>query len=242
MNPKTKKTVVIISIVAISALAIAGVAILVTNARKKRNASEIEDLLTIAKNEGKMSQSNYEKYRRLIYMQNYSLPAMLQNAFNKIRPMLQSAGNGIRSGYAVSSMQYFQQIRDAIANEPQQVKSQYAKVEALLKEAFKLDATSSNYQEKINSSTSKSRSWWQSLLYLHPIGIVYNTATGYTESKWNELKLAYQKATDGLVQENINFNQKLLSEPFDTLKLFNDSYKALSGGKDYFEIQKTPMA
>ncbi len=244
MEQKTKKVLgsKFIAPIVIAGVIIVGTAVyfIVKAARKKKLEGEVLTLLNIAKAEGQMSEPDYQKFRKLMYVQDYRLPSNLFNAFEKIKPLLISAGNSIRSGYAQSSQQYFSEIRGKIDREPAAVKNMYNTVESLLSEAFKLGATSATIQDKINSSKRKSASFWQSLLYLHPIGTVYNVRSGYTESQWEDAKRFFDEQTISLLPENVAFNTKLLSQDFNTLKLFNDAYSALSGGKDYFALQKTP--
>lgn len=239
-NKRKKRTVVLIASAALLILLGTTTYIIVQKARKKKLEGEIDTLLTIARNEGKMTENDYQKYRKLMYMQDFNLPSNYQAAFNKIKPLLQSAGNSIRNGYAVSSQQYFADIRSRMQGEPTTVKNMYNIVEGLLAEAFKLNAPNASIQEKINSSKEKSQSLWQSILYIHPIGAVYNIASGYSKAQWEDARRFFDEQTVALLPENLSFNKKLLSQDFSTLKLFSDAYSALSGGKDYFAVQKTP--
>lgn len=239
MDPKYKKLLIGLGIAVIVIGAGTGIALYAANARKRKNASEVEDLLTIARNEGKMSEGEYQRYRALIYLDNYKLPSNYAAAYKKVEPYLNQAGNAFKQGFAVSGMQYLQQARQAANTLAPDMLQEYNKVESLLTEAFKLNATDLNIQQKVNNAKVKSENWWQVMLYLHPIGIVYNTASGYTENKYNELKNKYDRWTTNLLPENIDFNKRLITQNSTaTLKLFSMAFAALSAGNDYFATQK----
>lgn len=240
MTPKTKKIVTIVSISAAIVLLGTGTFLIIRNMRRKQQEDEITLLLDIARKEGNIKEGDYQKFRRLMYIDQYQLPANIRQVWDRIRPMLQSAGNGLRSGYAVSSMQYFTDIRNIISTQSPSVKAAYNTVESLLAEAFKLNSATESTQQRLNSAKEKSISFWPSLLYLNPIGIAYNVSSGYTEKQWEQAKQKFDEYTSGLLQKNIQFNKKLLSQDLTTLKLFAESYKALSGGQDYFKYQKNP--
>lgn len=240
MESTTKKWIVGIVIAVAVIGAGTGLMLYVNNKRKKKNASEIEQLLLIAKNEGGLSQEGYEKFRKLIYLESYQLPTQLQNAFNKIKPLLVSAGNSIRAGYAVAAQQYFTQMRSIIEREPSNIQTMYRTVESLLQEAFKLNAASASVQQRLNSANEKSIDWWGvvgEVMFPVPSLVLKNTIM----PDHSDLVYAFNKITSGSASpESRNFDKQLMGQNVDTLKLFSEAYSALSGGKDFFEIPKHP--
>lgn len=232
MNQKTKTILTITTIILVLAGIGTGVGIWASRVRNKRNADEIETLLEIAHKEGNLSAEGYNKFRKLIYLDDYKLPASLQAAFNKIQPLLVKAGNGIRSGFAVSSMQFFNDITNIINTESTQVKNEYHQVQSLLQEAFKLNAASNSVQEKLNSANQKSVDYWKVVIEAVRAPLMEsNTETKRLLQKWLTKKPSHETTT---------FDKKLMNQSFDTLKLFSESFKALSGGKDFFAVPKNP--
>lgn len=236
MSDKTKKIVAIAGIIILVAGLATGGIVLLASAGKRRKEKELEMLLDIARKEGNLSAAGQEKFRKLIYLDDYALPIQLQNAFNKIKPLLEKAGNGIRQGYAVSSMQYFNDIERVMSTESVAVRNEFNTVKGLLQEAFKLNSTSDSSQQKLASANEKSYAWWRVVLeVVMPVPTI-------AISQDSALLSTYKKYRNGVASpESKNFNQKLIDQSWNTLKLFSEAYKALSGGKDYFSVQKNPQ-
>ncbi len=230
MNPKLKKVAIISSIVLVAIGAGFGI-YFIASGNKKKKQSEIEALLTIARNEGALTEEGYQHYRKIIYMANYKLPLNYQNAFNQIKPLLVKAGDALRSGYPVSALQFLNEVNAKSNTFSPELKSEYQKVKSLLNEAFKLNSTNLATQNAITSANRKSGVWWEVLLVL-AVPPTLPAVGGY------EL---YKYANRQKYQEDVDFNKKLLTQyDINTLKLFTEVYAALTGGKDYWEIQKNP--
>ncbi len=238
MDAKKKKTLIIAGISVLVATGIAiGVGIAVNRYVQRKKESEMEILLKIARNEGSMSEADYKNYRTLLFLDDYQLPASLQNAFNKMRPYLVSAGAKMQANQITEGLKDLAKAKSLAPSDPM-LKSQYNTVESLLVEAFKLNAPNTNIQEKINSAKEKSAGFWPSLLYLHPIGAIYNVASGYSEHQWRDARQWVERNVNDNVQKNLNFNKKLMGLDMNTKKLYSEAFKAISGGKDYFKTQK----